>query len=40
MRAGDLNDARGDRPKLTLLPLLIVALCRALPEVPDAQRPL
>ena len=33
MRA-DLNTARGDRPKLTLLPLLIVALCRALPQFP------
>ena len=30
----DLNATRGDRPKLTLLPLLIVALCRALPEFP------
>jgi 2-oxoisovalerate dehydrogenase E2 component (dihydrolipoyl transacylase) len=33
MRA-DLNGARGDRPKLTLLPLLIVALCRVLPDFP------
>jgi 2-oxoisovalerate dehydrogenase E2 component (dihydrolipoyl transacylase) len=33
MRA-DLNVNRGDRPKLTLLPLLIVALCRALPDFP------
>jgi len=33
MRA-DLNDNRGQRPKLTLLPLLIVALCRTLPDFP------
>jgi 2-oxoisovalerate dehydrogenase E2 component (dihydrolipoyl transacylase) len=33
MRA-DLNAARGDRPKLTMLPLLIVAMCKALPEYP------
>jgi 2-oxoisovalerate dehydrogenase E2 component (dihydrolipoyl transacylase) len=31
---GQLNDGRGDRPKLTLLPLLIVAICRALPAFP------
>ncbi len=30
----DLNANRGGRPKLTLLPLLIVALCRALPKFP------
>ena len=30
----DLNANRGDRPKLTLLPLLIVAICRSLPEFP------
>jgi 2-oxoisovalerate dehydrogenase E2 component (dihydrolipoyl transacylase) len=30
----DLNDNRGARPKLTLLPLLIVAICRALPKYP------
>jgi 2-oxoisovalerate dehydrogenase E2 component (dihydrolipoyl transacylase) len=30
----DLNANRGDRPKLTLLPLIIVALCRALPQFP------
>jgi 2-oxoisovalerate dehydrogenase E2 component (dihydrolipoyl transacylase) len=29
-----LNAHRGDKPKLTLLPLLIVALCRALPDFP------
>jgi 2-oxoisovalerate dehydrogenase E2 component (dihydrolipoyl transacylase) len=33
MRA-DLNANRGDRPKLTLLPFLIVALCRTLPQFP------
>lgn len=33
MRA-DLNENRGDRPKLTMLPLMIVAICRALPEYP------
>lgn len=31
---GDLNDTRGERPKLTVLPLLISALCRALPDFP------
>ena len=30
----DLNDHRGERPKLTLLPLLIVAICRSLPDFP------
>ena len=30
----DLNLHRGERPKLTLLPLLIVAICRALPHYP------
>ncbi|MDB5695159.1 MAG: branched-chain alpha-keto acid dehydrogenase subunit [Sphingomonas bacterium] len=30
----DLNGARGDRPKLTLLPLMIVAICRSLPDFP------
>ncbi len=30
----DLNASRGDRPKLTLLPLLITAICRALPDFP------
>lgn len=33
MRA-DLNANRGDRPKLTLLPFLIVAMCKALPDFP------
>lgn len=33
MRA-DLNAHRGSRPKLTLLPLLIVAICKALPDFP------
>ena len=30
----DLNGHRGAKPKLTLLPLLITAICRALPEFP------
>ncbi|MFT3976749.1 MAG: dihydrolipoamide acetyltransferase family protein [Sphingomonas bacterium] len=30
----DLNATRGGRPKLTMLPLLIVAICRTLPEFP------
>jgi 2-oxoisovalerate dehydrogenase E2 component (dihydrolipoyl transacylase) len=30
----DLNANRGGRPKLTLLPLMIVAICRTLPEFP------
>ncbi|MFD1105850.1 dihydrolipoamide acetyltransferase family protein [Sphingobium olei] len=29
-----LNAERGERPKLTMLPLLIVAICRTLPEFP------
>ncbi len=29
-----LNAGRGERPKLTMLPLLIVALCKALPDFP------
>ena len=33
MRA-DLNADRGSRPKLTMLPFLIVAICKALPEYP------
>ena len=33
MRA-DLNGARGNRPKLTMLPLLIVAICRTVPQFP------
>jgi 2-oxoisovalerate dehydrogenase E2 component (dihydrolipoyl transacylase) len=33
MRA-DLNANRGARPKLTMLPFLIVAICRALPDFP------
>lgn len=33
MRA-DLNRERGDRPKLTVLPFLVVALCRAIPDFP------
>jgi 2-oxoisovalerate dehydrogenase E2 component (dihydrolipoyl transacylase) len=31
---GDLNANRGSKPKLTLLPLLTTAICRALPEFP------
>jgi 2-oxoisovalerate dehydrogenase E2 component (dihydrolipoyl transacylase) len=30
----DLNDGRPARPRLTLLPLLIVAVCRSLPKFP------
>ncbi len=30
----ELNTTRGAKPKLTLLPLLITAICRALPEFP------
>ena len=30
----DLNANRGGRPKLTVLPLLIVAICRTLPDFP------
>jgi 2-oxoisovalerate dehydrogenase E2 component (dihydrolipoyl transacylase) len=33
MRA-DLNANRGGRPKLTMLPFLIVAICRTIPEFP------
>ncbi|MBS0502713.1 MAG: 2-oxo acid dehydrogenase subunit E2 [Proteobacteria bacterium] len=33
MRA-DLNANRGNRPKLTMLPLLIVAMCKSLPQFP------
>lgn len=33
MRA-DLNDNRGSRPKLTMLPLMIVAICKAIPDFP------
>ncbi len=29
-----LNSARGDRPKLTMLPLLITAICRLIPDFP------
>ncbi|WP_095010879.1 dihydrolipoamide acetyltransferase family protein [Tsuneonella mangrovi] len=29
-----LNEARGDRPKLTMLPLLITAICKTLPAFP------
>ncbi len=30
----DLNGARGGRPKLTVLPFIIVAMCRAIPDFP------
>jgi 2-oxoisovalerate dehydrogenase E2 component (dihydrolipoyl transacylase) len=30
----DLNANRGNRPKLTMLPLLIVAICRTIPQFP------
>ncbi len=30
----DLNDNRGQRPKLTMLPLMIVAICKTLPAFP------
>jgi len=33
MRA-DLNDHRGERPKLTMLPLLIAAICKTIPAFP------
>ncbi|QNA85974.1 2-oxo acid dehydrogenase subunit E2 [Sphingomonas sp. So64.6b] len=33
MRA-DLNNNRGGRPKLTMLPLLIVAICKTIPDFP------
>lgn len=33
MRA-QLNDGRGSKPKLTMLPLLITAICRTLPDYP------
>lgn len=29
-----LNDGRGDRPKLTMLPLLITAICKLIPRYP------
>lgn len=31
---GELNDLRGDAPRLTLLPFLITAICRAVPDFP------
>jgi 2-oxoisovalerate dehydrogenase E2 component (dihydrolipoyl transacylase) len=33
MRA-DLNENRGSKPKLTLLPMLIVAICKTIPQFP------
>ncbi len=31
---GDLNANRGNRPKLTMLPLMIVAICKSVPQFP------
>ena len=31
---GDLNGARGHKPKLTMLPLLIAAICKLIPDFP------
>ena len=31
---GDLNGSRGDRPKLTVLPFIIAAICKTLPDFP------
>jgi len=31
---GDLNANRGNRPKLTMLPLMIVAICKSIPRFP------
>lgn len=31
---GDLNANRGNRPKLTILPLIIAAICKSLPDFP------
>ena len=31
---GDLNSARGEKPKLTMLPLLITAICKLIPRYP------
>lgn len=30
----DLNETRGDKPKLTMLPLLVTAICRSVPQFP------
>lgn len=30
----DLNDNRGSKPKLTLLPMLIIAICKTIPQFP------
>ena len=35
---GDLNANRGQRPKLTLLPLLIAAICKTVPAFPLSSR--
>ena len=31
---GDLNSARGSKPKLTMLPLMITAICKLIPDYP------
>jgi 2-oxoisovalerate dehydrogenase E2 component (dihydrolipoyl transacylase) len=31
---GQLNDNRGEKPKLTMLPMLITAICRTIPQFP------
>ena len=31
---GDLNETRGSKDRLTILPLLIIAICKALPKFP------
>ncbi|MEP2180898.1 MAG: dihydrolipoamide acetyltransferase family protein, partial [Marinomonas sp.] len=31
---GDLNGARGSKPKLTMLPLMITAICKLIPDYP------
>jgi 2-oxoisovalerate dehydrogenase E2 component (dihydrolipoyl transacylase) len=36
----ELNASAGPRPKLTMLPLLIVAICKTLARFSDDQRPL
>ena len=36
----DLNATRGAKPKLTMLPLLITAICKTVPAIPDDQRAL
>ncbi|QLC26536.1 2-oxo acid dehydrogenase subunit E2 [Parasphingopyxis algicola] len=31
---GDLNGSRGDRPKLTVLPFIVAAICKTVPDFP------